>query len=138
MFNETPIVHLNRKILYKFKNNLERKAFLMSCHKWMTLSVILLCIIMFHEYSTLSYPPARYEVKTFLTQTPKSLILLLGLILSVTSFGSRRRLLTSVLLLPSFGFITLVPLCYSRVVSLLILTTIAWSYWVVIRKERAT
>jgi hypothetical protein len=113
------------------------KAALLKIHKWLARIMFLLCVGMFHAFFTRTYlEPIRYEFYTFLNLTPKSVCLLSGLWLSTTRLGSKFRVLTSILLLPSFSFVFFMDDYLGRIAALASLLVILWSYWIVINKER--
>jgi hypothetical protein len=114
-----------------------RKDVLLQWHTWLARGTFFLCMGIFHAFFTRSYlEPTRYEFYTFLKLTPKSIVLLFGLWLSTTKFGSRRRILTSILLLPSLGFIVFVADYLGAAAGLLSTVVILWSYWIVINRGR--
>jgi hypothetical protein len=112
------------------------KIFFLKFHRCVALMVVILCMIMFHAFTTRSFPPGRYSLGAFLTQTPKSLLLLSGLILSTFRVGSKLKALTCILLLPSFGFAMLAELYCPTGTGTGMFLLILWSYWIVIREER--
>lgn len=118
-------------------NQETHKIFLLQCHGWLARILFFLFAGAFHAFLTRSYlEPIRYEFHTFLNVTPKSFCLLSGLWLSSTKWGARHRIVTSLLLLPSFAFAFFFQDDYGWMVSFIALGIIFWSYWIVISQER--
>ncbi len=110
---------------------------LLQLHAWLARGTFFICMGIFHAFFTRSYlEPTRYDFYTFLNLTPKSILLLLGLWLSTTKFGSLHRFLTSILLLPSLGFIVFVADYLGAAAGLFSAAVILWSYWIVINQGR--
>ncbi len=110
------------------------KANELKWHKWITRSMCLAFMVMFHAFFTRSYlEPIRYELYSFMNLTPKSACLLSGLWLSTTRLGARYRTVTSILLLPSFGFLVF---AFNYIGMLVILSSIFWSYRIVLSQRR--
>ncbi|MCX6117001.1 MAG: hypothetical protein NT027_05635 [Proteobacteria bacterium] len=110
------------------------KANELQWHKFITRTMCLAFMVMFHAFFTRSYlEPIRYEIYTFMNLTPKSACLISGLWLSTTRLGARYRTVTSVLLLPSFGFLVF---AFNDFGILVILSNIFWSYWIVLSQRR--